>query len=447
MDEQVRRGHEVVYFFSGRQYPLIRRPRLRRWRQRGVLMLEVVNSPLYDHGRQPDLEVSEPSIERLLDQTMESWRPDVVHVQELAGLPSSVLEVVRHAGLPVVVTLQDYFPLCPSFKLLDHEGRLCLRHEIGADCVATTAAEPRDPRVLFKATRYHDFRQLPVVGSAPANALSPVKARLARWVRPRNGPAREAGSYGETRPRPSPDAYQRRREVNVERLSRADRLIAMSKRVAEIYELLGVDARRTEVLQLTLRHVERLRPRRASGVSPVTFATLGGLESTPKGGEVVLDALDAVAQATSSPLRFLGFGWVDPVFEERARRTPGLELRGRFSPEQLDALLEEVDVGVMPSIWEEAYGYAGVEFLAKGIPVIGNAIGGIPEYVREGETGWLNRSCSAGELARIMIDIVERPEQVVDLNSRLHSSRDAIVEPLASHAAEMERIYREVIDA
>ena len=27
-------------------------------------------------------------------------------------------------------------------------------------------------------------------------------------------------------------------------------------------------------------------------------------------------------------------------------------------------------------MWEEAYGYAGLEFLAKGIPVIANAIGG-----------------------------------------------------------------------
>jgi hypothetical protein len=53
MEEQVRRGHEVAYFFSGRQYPLARGPRLRRWERGGVAMLELVNSPLYDHVRQP----------------------------------------------------------------------------------------------------------------------------------------------------------------------------------------------------------------------------------------------------------------------------------------------------------------------------------------------------------------------------------------------------------
>ncbi len=76
---------------------------------------------------------------------------------------------------------------------------------------------------------------------------------------------------------------------------------------------------------------------------------------------------------------------------------------------ELDSVLDDVDVGIVPSIWEEAYGFVGPEFLAKGIPVIANAIGGMPEYTRDGETGWLNRSCSALELARIMGDISRKP--------------------------------------
>jgi len=31
MHEQVRRGDGVAYFFSGRQYPYVGGPRLRRW--------------------------------------------------------------------------------------------------------------------------------------------------------------------------------------------------------------------------------------------------------------------------------------------------------------------------------------------------------------------------------------------------------------------------------
>ena len=74
--EQLRRGHEVSYFFSGRQYPLARGPRLRRWERDGLAMREVVNSPLYDHGRQPELEVAEPRIERMLADVLAERRPD-----------------------------------------------------------------------------------------------------------------------------------------------------------------------------------------------------------------------------------------------------------------------------------------------------------------------------------------------------------------------------------
>ena len=45
MHEQASRGHEVSYFFSGRYYPWLRRPRLRRWQLGPAQMLEVVGSP------------------------------------------------------------------------------------------------------------------------------------------------------------------------------------------------------------------------------------------------------------------------------------------------------------------------------------------------------------------------------------------------------------------
>jgi glycosyltransferase involved in cell wall biosynthesis len=109
-------------------------------------------------------------------------------------------------------------------------------------------------------------------------------------------------------------------------------------------------------------------------------------------------------------------------------------------------LLDEVDVGIVPSIWEEAYAYAGMEFLAKGIPVIANAIGGMPDYTRPDQTGWLNRSCSAAELAAIMRDIVENPAQVADLNRHLRDERSSIVMSLERHADEMDAVYRELLN-
>jgi glycosyltransferase involved in cell wall biosynthesis len=247
---------------------------------------------------------------------------------------------------------------------------------------------------------------------------------------------------------PTAAAFQRRRDVNVDRLNRVDRVIAMSHRVQEIYSQLGVDPSRLRTVHLTLAHIERLRPRRPRAEGRLTFATLAGFESVAKGARLLLETMTLLSdQAAAGRFRLLVFGHVHGQFVEEARRVPGLEVRGPYAPGDLDTILDEVDVGIMSSIWEEAYGYAGVEFLAKGIPVIANAIGGMTDYTRDGETGWLNRSCSAAELARIMAGVIERPETVAELNAKLLADRDSIVKPLARHAEEMDAVYREAIEA
>jgi glycosyltransferase involved in cell wall biosynthesis len=433
MNEQVRRGDDVAYFFSGRYYPHRGGPRLKRWRRDGVTMLEVMNSPLYDHGRQPELELDEPRTERLFERAFQDVSPDVVHFHELAGLPSSLLDVVRRAGAPSAMTLADYFPLCSTFKLLDAQGLVCLRRKVGADCVATAAADTRPPGLLYEATVHHELLTRRVLRRLPYKRIR----GLARW----------AGSRVEAPPAASPEAFQKRREVNVERLNRADRLIAISDRVAEIYSLLGVDRSKISTIHLTLTRIERLRPRPQIGDGPVTFATVAGLSSQAKGSRLLVDAVRLLSGSVPpGSFRLIALGPVDPAVAAEVEELESLEVgaAGPFSDDALDAVLDDVDVGIVPSIWEEAYGFVGPEFLAKGIPVISNAIGGMPDYTREGETGWLNRSCSAAELARIMRDIVEQPEQVAELNAKILATRETIVKPMLRHGDEIDAVYREL---
>jgi glycosyltransferase involved in cell wall biosynthesis len=447
MQAQVRRGHEVACFFSGRHYPYVSGPRLRRWRHRGVAMLEVVNSPLADHGRQPEPEISEPRLERMFARTLVELRPDVVHVQELAGLPSSLLEVARDFGLPVVMTLHDYFLLCSTFKLFDSDGSVCLRREIGADCVATTATAPGGRQQLVNATIALELARakeaVPLVRHMSFAPLRPVIEPVLRRV---------SGAHGAGRPEAqrapvegSAAAFQRRREANVGRLNRVDRLVAVSHRLSEIYGLLGVERERMQIVHPTLERLERMRPRRVTGRRPVTFAALGGIPSRAKGAVLLAEAAASlVAGGAAGGFRLLAFGHYEQTVARELERLPGVELRGPYAGDELDHLLDEVDVGIMPSLWEEAYGLAGVEFLAKGIPVIGNAIGGIVDYVRDGETGWLNASCDAAGLAAIMARLIESPGDVDDRSRTALAARGELIKPVDRHADEIEAIYREV---
>jgi len=120
--------------------------------------------------------------------------------------------------------------------------------------------------------------------------------------------------------------------------------------------------------------------------------------------------------------------------------------RGSYAGgEQIGAVLDAADVGIVPSVWEEAYGFVGLELLAKGIPVIGNARGGIPDYTIPGETGWLNRSCGGEELAEIMAAVIRDPAQIVGLNRSIRVRRDELVKPLERHLGELDAIYAEIV--
>jgi glycosyltransferase involved in cell wall biosynthesis len=79
--------------------------------------------------------------------------------------------------------------------------------------------------------------------------------------------------------------------------------------------------------------------------------------------------------------------------------------RVTIAPHTNDMLgaFSDADVIAMPSL-SEGSPFALVEGMACGRPAVGTPVGGIDEYVRDGESGWLARSTGAGDIA----DAIER---------------------------------------
>ena len=458
MDAQVARGHEVAWFCCGRSYPFMQGPRLRRWKRRGIAMYEVLNTPVVMGGdlgpAYPERELDEPATEAMFRRTLDEFRPDVVHVQELLGLPSSLFGIARERGVPVLMTLEDYQPLCPTLKLYDAEGNICLRRQPGSMCAVCCRDAPLTNQNLIEQSLRHDeqwvLEKVPGLKHVPrprplVNAVRGAQQGVQRaWRRRRGIP--DAVPEEPVSTAAPPEAYDRRRDVNVARLSEVDLLIAMSNRVAEIYAQLGVDASRIRVLHLTLDHIANLRPRRIESVGrPVRFATLAGCASAEKGSFLVRDTVRLLREQgfTERDYRLTIKGYLDDRVEGDLRADPAVELGTVYGPEHMDEMLDALDVGIVPSMWEEAYGYVGVEFLAKGLPVIGNAVGGITDYVREGETGWLNDRTPEG-MAAIMASIIRDPGQVAERNARILELRGDLVKSLPQHVDEMESVYAEL---
>ena len=67
-----------------------------------------------------------------------------------------------------------------------------------------------------------------------------------------------------------------------------------------------------------------------------------------------------------------------------------IELLGEVSPDKVPQYLAEADIFVRPSL-SEGLGTAFLEAMAVGLPIIGTPVGGIPDFLKDDETGLFAR--------------------------------------------------------
>lgn len=78
-----------------------------------------------------------------------------------------------------------------------------------------------------------------------------------------------------------------------------------------------------------------------------------------------------------------------------------VEFRGKVPHEDVPDIMNELDVFVMPSVWE-SFGVSALEAQSCGVPVIVTNVGGVPEVVDDGRTGFIVPPEDANALAEKM---------------------------------------------
>lgn len=128
------------------------------------------------------------------------------------------------------------------------------------------------------------------------------------------------------------------------------------------------------------------------------------------------DLLLRAAAKIESPfhLTMVGEGnWVPEL--QQMTRDLGLEDRvtwaGWVSPEKLDEYYREARVVAVPSRWPEPFGMVGLEAMQRAKPVVGFAVGGIPDWLNDGVNGFLIDPPSVGKFA-VRLDTLLRDEQM-----------------------------------
>lgn len=164
-----------------------------------------------------------------------------------------------------------------------------------------------------------------------------------------------------------------------------------------------------------------------------------GRLSREKGVETLLQAHECIGNGMK--LKVVGTG---PLEGKLRTRYPEAKFMGYREGEELKAILANSAFVVVPSEWYENCPMVVLEAMAMGKPVIGSRIGGIPEQIDDGKTGFLFEIGNVGELGEKMKVL----SQHTDMRRRMGITARKKVErkySLDTHCTMLMKTYKELL--
>jgi len=164
-----------------------------------------------------------------------------------------------------------------------------------------------------------------------------------------------------------------------------------------------------------------------------------------KGVQVLIDALPSLSRHIDRFRLIVAGVGEEYLLAELRRHEPAVQLLGRVPFQQMRALYAAADLTVTPSLWFENAPMTIAESLLAGTPALASAIGGIPEFIEDGVTGYLFPPGDAGGLVERAVQHLARPA------SERRAMRRQCVEYARRHLAldvyldRLDSVYAEVV--
>ncbi|MEP6019649.1 MAG: glycosyltransferase [Paracoccaceae bacterium] len=385
-------GDEAVFLSSGISFDLLRkRP---RWQPVGhgpkedrERRYEIVNSGVMSpahHSFGANSQLSHtPTADVFADFLAETGPYDVIHFQNLEGLPAEALRAARDCGAQVVFSLHNYYPLCPQVNLWRQESATCVDYENGQACIDCVATKyPTRHLKLANGLAWHlksaglrpDHKPFKIIFN---NAMRVGRRLPRRRHNPKN--VRHTKVLDGSR-------FAKRRTVFVDIINETcGAVLCVSEAVRQLAQSYGI---RGEILQtdyIGTRQSERYhraQPRgRTSG--QLTLAFLGYMRRD-KGFFFLLSALEALPDNVLAQLNLVlaaSRGDEDTMLriENLGQRLCRLRYFDGYTHDDLDEILEQVDVGVVPVLWHDNLPQVAIEIHARKIPLLTSDMGGAQE--------------------------------------------------------------------
>ncbi len=326
---------------------------------------------------------SKKKIEKLILDTS----PDLAHVHIISHqLSPSIFTSLKKRNVPAVQTLHEYKLICPNYKLYREKAQvLCEKCK--------------------KRKYYHAFLNKCLKNSYAGSLLACVAMYIHKLAK----------------------IY----ENNI------DLFISPSKFLKEKMVEFGIAEEKIEFLP-NFVNADSSAPHYGH---KNYFIYIGRL--SPEKGLFTL--LKAMKKINSSKLLILGRGPLAESLIQYAaeERIQNVEFIGFVSGSKFESLIKNAMFVVLPSEWYENCPMVVLEALAWGKPTIGSNLGGIPDLVEDGNTGFLFEPGNSDDLAEKMGHLIKHPEVIIKLGMEARKKYENEYDPEV-HYNRLMSIYKRV---
>ncbi|EOG8708300.1 glycosyltransferase family 4 protein [Bacillus cereus] len=161
------------------------------------------------------------------------------------------------------------------------------------------------------------------------------------------------------------------------------------------------------------------KPRKVG--SPLIIGYFGQL-SEKKGVHLLTQAIGLLSKDIVSKLVICGTGELEAKLRKQTEQDERIIFRGRLSLTEVNEQMANVDLTIVPSLWDEPFGRVIIESYNQGTPVLAFHVGGIPEVIYD--KGWLLASQKANSIAEKIQSIQKQTESdfMNDINDCYYAS-------------------------
>jgi glycosyltransferase involved in cell wall biosynthesis len=306
----------------------------------------------------------------------------IVHLHSWTkALSSSVVRVAARHGFHVVMTLHDFFTVCPNGTFFDHgKGCVCALRPMSAACVRANCDSRSYSHKLWRVARQIVQRS---IGHLP----------------------QEAGDF-----------------VSVSHASDAI-----------FRELLPPGCHLHYVRNFT--EVPRPEPVDVDANDEVVYV---GRLSAEKGPQLLAECTRRLGVRAV----FVGAGPMEGAVRER---DPNAEITGWLDPDQVRARMRRARVLVFPSLWYETQGLVVAESAAMGVPSIVPDGSAARDFVTDGVTGLWFASGNADDLRTQIARVMTTPGLAGRMGRDAYRGFWAEPPTLDSHLARLEDVYASIL--